>query len=44
LSRLARGDVIRFNEKGRRDIQIPEVGALTAFIQRSMAPASAAVH
>ena len=44
LSRLARGDVIRFNEKGRRDIQIPEVGALTAFIQRSMAPAPAAVH
>jgi CRP/FNR family transcriptional regulator len=42
LSRLARGDVIRFAEKGRRDIQIPEVGALTAFIQRSMAPA--AVH
>jgi CRP/FNR family transcriptional regulator len=44
LSRLARGDVIRFNEKGRRDIQIPEVGALTAFIQRCMAPAAAAVH
>jgi CRP/FNR family transcriptional regulator len=42
LSRLARGDVIRFAEKGRRDIQIPEVGALTAFIQRSMSPA--AVH
>jgi CRP/FNR family transcriptional regulator len=41
LSRLARGDVIRFNEKGRRDIQIPEVGALTAFIQRSVAPAAA---
>jgi CRP/FNR family transcriptional regulator len=34
--------VIRFAEKGRRDIQIPEVGALTAFIQRSMSPA--AVH
>ena len=44
LSRLARGDVIRFNEKGRRDIQIPEVHALTAFIQRSMTPAAAAVH
>jgi CRP/FNR family transcriptional regulator len=39
LSRLARGDVIRFNEKGRRDIHIPEVAALTNFIQRSMAPA-----
>lgn len=45
LSRLARGDVIRFIEKGRRDIHIPQVEALTAFIQRSVAPAmSAAVH
>jgi len=44
LSRLARGDVIRFSEKGRRDIEIPEVGALTKFIQRSMTPAGAAVH
>jgi len=46
LSRLARGDVIRFSEKGRRDIEIPEVGALTQFIQRTMgAPAgAAAVH
>lgn len=44
LSRLARGDVIRFNEKGRRDIQIPRAEALSAFIQRSMAPATAAVH
>ena len=44
LSRLARGDVIRFNEKGRRDIQIPRVEALNAFIRRSMSPANAAVH
>lgn len=45
LSRLAKGDVIRFNERGRRDIQIPQVEALSAFIQRSMAPAAAAaVH
>ncbi len=44
LSRLARGDVIRFSEKGRRDIEIPEVGALTKFIQRSMTPAGASVH
>jgi CRP/FNR family transcriptional regulator, anaerobic regulatory protein len=44
LSRLARGDVIRFNEKGRRDIQIPRVEALSAFIQRTMAPVNAAVH
>jgi CRP/FNR family transcriptional regulator len=44
LSRLARGDVIRFSEKGRRDIEIPEVGALTQFIQRSMMPAATSVH
>ncbi|MCW7539787.1 cyclic nucleotide-binding domain-containing protein [Aquabacterium sp. A7-Y] len=45
LSRLARGDVIRFAEKGRRDIHIPRVEALTAFIQRSTAPAAtAAMH
>ena len=36
LSRLARGDVIRFTEKGRRDIHIPQVEALTAFIQRCL--------
>jgi CRP/FNR family transcriptional regulator len=33
LSRLSRAEVIRFPEKGRRDIQIPELGALSAFIQ-----------
>jgi CRP/FNR family transcriptional regulator, anaerobic regulatory protein len=50
LSRLARGDVIRFAEKGRRDIQIPQVAALSDFIQRCVAPAgsppacAAAVH
>lgn len=43
LSRLARGDVIRFNEKGRRDIQIPRVEALSDFIQHSMAPSAAPV-
>ena len=37
LSRLARGDVIRFAEKGRREIQIPEVKALNAFIERCTA-------
>lgn len=41
LSRLARGDVIRFAEKGRRDIQIPQVEALNEFIQRCVAPAVA---
>jgi CRP/FNR family transcriptional regulator len=39
LSRMARESLIRFVEKGRRDIQIPEVGALQAFVQRSMQPA-----
>jgi len=37
LSRLARASVIHFPEKGRRDIQIPEVGALHAFIGRCVA-------
>jgi CRP/FNR family transcriptional regulator len=45
LSRLARGDVIRFTEKGRRDIHIPQVEALTAFIRGTAAPmAGAALH
>jgi CRP/FNR family transcriptional regulator len=45
LSRLARTDVIRFAEKGRREIQIPQVEALNEFIQRCVAPAgAAAVH
>lgn len=39
LSRLARTDVIRFAEKGRREIQIPKVEALERFIQRCVAPA-----
>ena len=39
LSRLARGDVIRFAEKGRREIQIPQVEALAEYVQRSLAPA-----
>jgi len=43
LSRLARGDVIRFPEKGRRDIQIPEVGALSKFVQSSMRAAAPAL-
>jgi CRP/FNR family transcriptional regulator len=35
LSHLARVDLIRFLEKGRRDIQIPRVEALSGFIQRT---------
>jgi CRP/FNR family transcriptional regulator len=42
LSRLARTDVIRFAEKGRREIQIPKVEALERFIQSCVAPAAAA--
>jgi len=38
LSKLARGNVIAFAEKGRRDVQIPDVRALSAFVQRCLAP------
>jgi CRP/FNR family transcriptional regulator len=38
LSRLARDKVIAFVEKGRRDVHIPDVGALSAFVQRCLAP------
>ena len=45
LSRMARGDVIRFKEKGRRDIQIPKVEALTTFMQQARTPSVAlALH
>jgi len=44
LSRLARGDVIRFTEKGRRDIHIPQVDALTNFIQQTVRPMAGALH
>jgi CRP/FNR family transcriptional regulator len=40
LSRLARCDLIHFAEKGRRDIRIPEVGALAEFVQRCLAPST----
>ena len=39
LSRLARDKVIGFASKGRRDVQIPNVDALSAFVQRCLAPA-----
>jgi CRP/FNR family transcriptional regulator len=46
LSRMARGDVIRFPEKGRRDIHIPHVEALTHFIRDicTVPVASVALH
>jgi CRP/FNR family transcriptional regulator len=41
LSRLARDNVIGFATKGRRDVQIPDVRALSAFVQRCLSPAPA---
>ena len=38
LSRLARDGLIGFAEKRRRDVQIPDVEALAAFVQRCLAP------
>lgn len=40
LSRLARDRLIGFATKGRREVQIPSVPALSAFVQRSLSPAS----
>lgn len=42
LSRLARDKVIGFSATGRRDLQIPDVTALSAFVNRSLA--GAVVH
>jgi CRP/FNR family transcriptional regulator, anaerobic regulatory protein len=39
LSRLARDKVIGFASKGRRDVLIPSVEALSAFAQRCLSPA-----
>jgi CRP/FNR family transcriptional regulator, anaerobic regulatory protein len=41
LSRLARHDVIRFAAKGRREIHIPQVQALSEFIQKSVGTGAA---
>jgi len=38
LAKLARGNIIAFAEKGRRDVHIPDVNALAAFVQRGLAP------
>ena len=37
LSRLARCDIIRFLEKGRREIHIPRVEALDSFVRQAVA-------
>jgi len=44
LSRLARSKVIAFAEKGRREISIPELGALGDFVQRCLVPAPATLQ
>ena len=41
LSRLARENLIAFAHKGRRDVQIPDVAALSTFVQRCLAPVPA---
>ena len=38
LSRLAREKVIAFVEKGRREVQIPDIRSLADFVHRSLAP------
>jgi CRP/FNR family transcriptional regulator len=38
LSRLAKASLIGFEGKGRRDVSIPDVAALSAFVQGSLAP------
>ncbi|WOB06041.1 Crp/Fnr family transcriptional regulator [Piscinibacter gummiphilus] len=38
LSRLARDGIIEFSEGGRRDVRIPDLGVLSACVQRCVAP------
>lgn len=35
LSRLARNGIVQFNERGRREISIPDLSALSAFVQQN---------
>ena len=44
LSRLAKSGLIRFAGKGRREIELPDVFALSGFIQGCLPPERAAVH
>jgi CRP/FNR family transcriptional regulator len=44
LSKLARSGVIHFNEKGRRDISIPSLSALSSFVHHSVEPAARELH
>ncbi len=38
LSKLARDKLIAFAERGRRDVAIPDVDALSAYVQRCLSP------
>jgi CRP/FNR family transcriptional regulator len=44
LSRLARDQVIAFAGKGRREVCIPDVEALSCFVQRCLGPTSATLQ
>jgi CRP/FNR family transcriptional regulator len=44
LTKLARCGIIQFNEKGRREISIPNLDALSDFIQRNSEPATASTQ
>jgi CRP/FNR family transcriptional regulator len=44
LSRLARTGLIQFAQKGRRDISIPAVEGLAAFVQSCLSPQPQLVH
>jgi CRP/FNR family transcriptional regulator, anaerobic regulatory protein len=44
LTKLARAEVIVFAQKGRRDVQIPDVDALSSFVQRCLVPSSVLVQ
>jgi CRP/FNR family transcriptional regulator, anaerobic regulatory protein len=43
LSRLARDQVIRFSENGRRDVHIPDLALLESFVQRCITPGAPAM-
>ena len=43
LSKLARAHLIGFAEKGRRELNIPDVAALEVFVQRCLLPTKAAM-
>ncbi|MET0335411.1 MAG: helix-turn-helix domain-containing protein [Rhizobacter sp.] len=44
LSRLARDHVIEFSENGRRDVRIPDLAVLAAFVQRCLSPETATLQ